>query len=176
MHISVRVRASVAALSLAATTAHLAGPPAATAEKSRKGTAPAVRDHATTAREGAFPLTVDSIMRGPQLVGYPPSGLRWSGDSMRLYFEWRQAGDDEPSTWIVSREGGQPRKLSDEERRSAPPVLGRWDRAHRRVVFVDHGDVVLLDTIGGIRRQITRTTGPEANPRWARHETAITFT
>jgi len=35
----------------------------------------------------AFELTVDSIMRGPRLVGYPPSGLRWSGDSARLYFE-----------------------------------------------------------------------------------------
>jgi hypothetical protein len=28
-----------------------------------------------------FQLTVDSIMRGPALVGYPPSDLRWSGDS-----------------------------------------------------------------------------------------------
>ncbi|MGI8673198.1 MAG: hypothetical protein ACR2LU_11410, partial [Luteitalea sp.] len=32
-----------------------------------------------------FPLTVASIMRGPRLVGYPPSGLRWSGDGTRLY-------------------------------------------------------------------------------------------
>ena len=33
-----------------------------------------------------FALTVDSIMRGPALVGYPPSDLRWSGDSKELYF------------------------------------------------------------------------------------------
>ena len=115
-------------------------------------------------------------MRGPKLVGYPPTGLRWSGDSSRLYFEWRQAGDDEPSTWVVARDGGQPRKLTDEERRSAPPVNGRWDKAHRRVLFVDRGDIVLLDTVAGTRRQITRTTGNEANPRWARRESAITFT
>ena len=115
-------------------------------------------------------------MRGPKLVGYPPTGLRWSGDSSRLYFEWRQAGDDEASTWMVARDGGQPRKLTDEERRTAPPVTGRWDKAHRRVAFVDHGDIVLLDTVGGSRRQITRTTGNEGNPRWARGESAITFT
>src|ERR671913_222599 len=36
-------------------------------------------------------MTIDSIMRGPDLVGYPPSGLRWSGDSSKLYFEWRQS-------------------------------------------------------------------------------------
>jgi hypothetical protein len=26
-----------------------------------------------------FALTVDSIMRGPELVGNPPNNLRWSG-------------------------------------------------------------------------------------------------
>src|SRR4051812_3869856 len=123
-----------------------------------------------------FPLTVDSIMRGPKLVGYPPTGLRWSGDSARLYFEWRQPGEDEAATWLVARDAGDPRRLTDAERRTAPPPNGVWDTAHRRVIFVDEGDVVLVDSIAGTRRQITRTTGDEANPRWARRETAVTFT
>ena len=38
-------------------------------------------------------LTVDSIMRGPDLVGAPPSNLRWSVDSERLYFTWRKPGE-----------------------------------------------------------------------------------
>ena len=116
-------------------------------------------------------------MRGPKLVGYPPTGLRWSGDSSRLYFEWRQAGRRRGVDLGGRRAtAAQPRKLTDEERRSAPPVNGRWDTAHRRVLFVDRGDIVLLDTVAGTRRQITRTTGNEANPRWARRETAVTFT
>src|SRR5215510_400957 len=92
-------------------------------------------------------LTVDSIMRGPKLVGYPPTGLRWSGDSARLYFEWRRPGEDEASTWVVNRDGSQLKKLSDDERRSAPPPNGAWDKAHRRVLFVDQGDIVLVDSI-----------------------------
>jgi dipeptidyl aminopeptidase/acylaminoacyl peptidase len=124
----------------------------------------------------AFHLTVDSIMRGPKLVGYPPTGLRWSGDSARLYFEWRRPGEDDASTWVVNRDGSQLRKLSDEERRSAPPVNGAWDKAHRRVLFVDQGDIVLVDSVANTRRQITRTTATERNPRWARRETAVTFT
>jgi dipeptidyl aminopeptidase/acylaminoacyl peptidase len=123
-----------------------------------------------------FRLTVDSIMRGPKLVGYPPTGLRWSGDSARLYFEWRRPGEDEASTWVVNRDGSQLRKLSDDERRSAPPANGVWDKAHRRVLFVDQGDIAMVDSVAGTRRQITRTTGAEANPRWARRETAVTFT
>ena len=163
MHISLRASSSVVALTLVAVTAQLSGAPAPAKAKAGK-------------TAGGFELTVDSIMRGPKLVGYPPSGLRWSGDSQRLYFEWRQTGDDDTSTWVVGREGGQPRKLTDEQRRGAPPVNGRWDRAHRRVLFVDRGDIVLLDTVAGTRRQVTRTTGNEANPRWARRESSITFT
>jgi dipeptidyl aminopeptidase/acylaminoacyl peptidase len=123
-----------------------------------------------------FELTVDSIMRGPKLVGYPPTGLRWSGDSTRLYFEWRRPAEDEPSTWVVAREGGDPRQLSDAERRNAPPANGVWDAAHRRVLFADDGDIAIVDSVTGTRRTITRTTAEEANPRWARHETAVTFT
>jgi dipeptidyl aminopeptidase/acylaminoacyl peptidase len=126
--------------------------------------------------QAPFPLTVDSIMRGPKLVGFPPTGLRWSGDSARLYFEWRRPGEDEASTWVVNRDGSQLRKLSDEERRNVPPANGAWDKAHRRVLFVDQGDIVMVDSVASTRRQITRTTGAEANPRWARRETAVTFT
>jgi dipeptidyl aminopeptidase/acylaminoacyl peptidase len=160
MHISARVACGVAALGLVAGSVTLAGAPA----------------KKTTAAKGGFELTVDSIMRGPKLVGYPPTGLRWSGDSKWLYFEWRRPQDEEVATWVVSREGGEPRKLSDAERRSAPPVGGVWDKTHRRVLFLDEGDVVLVDSVAGTRRNITRTTGAESNPRWARHETAVTFT
>src|SRR5262249_17741945 len=122
-----------------------------------------------------FALTVDSIMRGPKLVGYPQTGLRWSGDSARLYFEWRRPGDDEAATWVVGRDGKGLRQLTDEERRSAPPAAGVWDRAHRRVLFVDQGDIVLVDSVSSTRRSITRTTGAESSPRWARRESAVTF-
>jgi dipeptidyl aminopeptidase/acylaminoacyl peptidase len=130
---------------------------------------------AVAAQAGRFELTVDSIMRGPDLVGYPPTDLRWSADSQRLYFEWRKPGEDEASTYEVARTGGTPRKLPDDERKKVAPGTGRWDKAHRRVLFVDGGDIVLVDAQSGTRRQITRTTGNESSPRWARNDTHITF-
>ena len=161
MHIPARVACGIAALGFVVASVSVAGAPA---------------KRVTAAAKGGFELTVDSIMRGPKLVGYPPTGLRWSGDSKWLYFEWRRPNDAEASTWAVSRDGGEPRKLSDTERRSAPPVGGVWDKAHRRVLFVDDGDIVLVDSVAGTRRNVTRTTGAETNPRWARHESAVTFT
>jgi dipeptidyl aminopeptidase/acylaminoacyl peptidase len=121
-----------------------------------------------------FPLTVDSIMRGPDLVGYPPDGLRWSADSQKLYFEWRKPGEEEASTYVVGRDGGTPVKLTDEQKKSAPPVNGRWDTAHKRVVFADRGDIAMIDE-RGMRHQITRTTSAESSPRWVRNDTAITY-
>src|SRR6266849_2867665 len=70
MRIFSRVTAGLSTVALTVVTAHLAGEPLRTG-------ADAVDGH-------PFSLTVDSIMRGPKLVGYPPTALRWSGDSSRL--------------------------------------------------------------------------------------------
>jgi len=59
--------------------------------------------------------------------------------------------------------------------KAAPPATGRWDKAHRRVLFVDGGDIVLVDSANGTRRQVTRTTGAESNARWAKHDTQVTY-
>ena len=128
-----------------------------------------------SARPAAFPLTVDSIMRGPDLVGSAPSSVRWSGDSRSIYFEWQKPGEDEPSTYVVAREGGEPRKLSDEDARKAPPAGGRWNKARTHLLASDRGDIVIYERATGARRQITKTDTNEGSPRWTRNDTAITF-
>jgi dipeptidyl aminopeptidase/acylaminoacyl peptidase len=120
-------------------------------------------------------MTVDSIMRGPDLVGYPPSSLRWSGDSTKLYFSWRKPGEEEASTYVVGKDGGEPKKLTKDEAKDAPPANGRWDTARKRMLFSDRGDIVIYDAASGARRQITKTSGGEGNPRWARNDTHVTY-
>src|SRR5437773_11873671 len=41
-----------------------------------------------------FRLTVESIMRGPDLVGTAPSNVRFSADGRYVYFAWRSPGLD----------------------------------------------------------------------------------
>jgi dipeptidyl aminopeptidase/acylaminoacyl peptidase len=137
--------------------------------------APAAAPAAKSASTARVEMTIDSIMRGPDLVGYPPSSLRWSGDSQRLYFDWRKPGEDESSTYVVGRDGGEPRKLSEADAKNAPPATGRWDAAHKRLLYSDGGDIVIYDTSTGTRRQVTKTSGPEGSPRWARHDTHVTY-
>jgi dipeptidyl aminopeptidase/acylaminoacyl peptidase len=155
------------AIALAATSISASGPPAGSQAPGAAAAKPAVAPK--------LDLTVDAIMQGPKLYGYPPSGLRWSGDSRELYFEWRKPGEDEASTYAVNRDGGEPRKLTDDEKKKIPPAGGQWDAARRRLLFSDGGDIVVFDTIARIRQQVTKTMAAEASPRWARNDTHVTF-
>ena len=129
----------------------------------------------TQAPGPAFPLTVDSIMRGPELVGNPPNNLRWSGDSKELYFEWRMPKDDSRD---VGRRPRRRRAAAADATPSgacAPLANGQWDATRRRILGVDRGDIVIIDTVARKRIDVTRTTGNESSPRWARGETHVTF-
>jgi dipeptidyl aminopeptidase/acylaminoacyl peptidase len=121
-------------------------------------------------------LTVDSIMRGPKLVGNPPSAIRWARDSSKVYFSWQKATDERSATYAVNRDGTGLRQLTaDETRAIETPQTGRFDRARRRILAAEGGDVVMYDVTSGARRLLTRTSSAETNPRWARNDTAVTF-
>jgi len=96
-------------------------------------------------------------------------------DSGNVYFDWRKPGEKEPATYVVAREGGVPRKLTDDEEKTAPPANGSWDTARRRLLAIDDGDVVIHDGASGKRIQVTRTTARESGARWTRKDTHVTY-
>jgi dipeptidyl aminopeptidase/acylaminoacyl peptidase len=133
------------------------------------------RPPATPAAPTAM-LTVDSIMRGPKLVGNPPSAVRWSKDSSKIYFSWQRAADERSATFVVNRDGSGLKQLTAEESRNLDvPQTGRFDRARRRILTAEGGDVAIYDVQTGARRLVTRTAVAETTPRWARNDTAVTF-
>lgn len=126
-----------------------------------------------------FDLSVDSIMRGSRLVGYPPTGVYWSQDSKKIYFRWKQA--DEPrlkqmSFYVVNRDGSGLRRLSDEEARQVPPANGELSKDKTMTLFTEDGDIFIYDHTKGMRQQITRTTDGESNVRFTADQKQIYFT
>jgi dipeptidyl aminopeptidase/acylaminoacyl peptidase len=118
---------------------------------------------------GNFALTVDNIMRGPGLVGYEPSGIRWSHDSRLIYFQWKQANDalEAPmDTYEINRDGSGLRKLTSEEIKELPPIGGDTSKDRHFTVYSQSGDVYLYDNTSGKTRQITKTTEAELNPHF----------
>src|SRR5579864_5033091 len=133
--------------------------------------------HATPA--GNFALTIDNIMRGPGLYGYEPSQVRWSGDSARLYFQWKQAGDPlikDADTYVVNRDGSGLRKLSEAEAKVAPPAFGATTPDKKRTVYSRDGDIFLYDATSGQTRQVTKTADTEADPHFTRDGQRVAFT
>jgi len=125
-----------------------------------------------------FALTIDNIMRGPELYGYEPTNVRWSGDGSRLYFSWRQASDplNRPlDTYQVNRDGSGLKKLSDDEVKLLPPAFGDRSRDRKRTVYTSEGDLFLWDFNTDKRRQLTKTTDVEANPQFTLDEKRISF-
>jgi dipeptidyl aminopeptidase/acylaminoacyl peptidase len=126
-----------------------------------------------------FALTVDNIMRGPALVGYEPTGVRWSHDGSRILFQWKQNTDKEIApmdTYTVNRDGSGLRKLTDEEVRQLPPAFGDTTKDKRLMVYSSAGDLYTLDNNTGKITQLTKTTDAEANPRFTQDGKRISFT
>lgn len=125
-----------------------------------------------------FDLTVDNIMRGPALVGHPPRDVRWSGDSQRVFFEWKQYNeplDKDPDTYVVNRDGTGLRKLSDDEAKQAPPLSGDQTADRKWTVYSSGGDLFLYDNLAGKRRQLTKTADSESQPHFTRDGKRVTF-
>jgi dipeptidyl aminopeptidase/acylaminoacyl peptidase len=132
-----------------------------------------------TAPPQPFALTVDSIMRGPRLVGYQPTSVYWSQDSRRVYFRWKQA--DEPrlkemSLYVVNRDGTGLRRLSEDEAKQAPPANGELSKDKTLTVFTEDGDIFIYDHAQGARRQVTRTTDAETNAHFTADQKHVYFT
>jgi dipeptidyl aminopeptidase/acylaminoacyl peptidase len=124
----------------------------------------------------AFDLSVDNIMRGPDLVGTAPSLVRFSDDSRWVYFRWRRPGTDTTDTsYRVRVEGGEPEALAPADADTLYPVEGEWSRDRQLKVFVLHGDVWLYDVRQNRRRRLTDTPGRETDPAFSPDARTVYF-
>jgi len=125
-----------------------------------------------------FDLSIDNIMRGPGLYGWTPEDVRWSPDGQHVYFSWKLYSDTlehDRDTYVVNRDGSGLRKLSDEEKKDAPPANAQWTRDKHRAVYLDDADVFLWDAATGKRRALTLTNDVESSPQFTFDENRVTF-
>ena len=114
------------------------------------------------AAQKPFALTIDNIMRGPG-TGRLSSrqSPRWSGDSQKIYFEWKQASDEllKPmDTYVVNRDGSDFAEAHRMKRRGLLRPRGRRRiEGPSRTVYVRDGDIYLYDRHPVNTRQMTKT-------------------
>jgi hypothetical protein len=143
-----------------------------------------IAPHAVDAQE--FELTVENIMRGPELVGTAPRGLEggrffrggarfsWSPDSRYIYFRWEQPGVDTVDVVYRLRVGTErPERLAEADPDTIVAGPAVWSGDRRRAVLVRGGDLVLWER--GRSRYLTRTPARESNPRWSEDGRTVYF-
>ena len=131
---------------------------------------------AFAAQAQQFNLTIDNIMRGPNLYGWAPQDVRWTPDGSKIYFSWKQWNDPlekDRDTYVVNRDGSGLRTLSDDEKKNAPTVNGDRTRDKQRIVYAEDGDIYLWEN--GARRALTQTTDAESSPHFTFDEQHVTF-
>jgi dipeptidyl aminopeptidase/acylaminoacyl peptidase len=125
-----------------------------------------------------FDLSIDNIMRGPGLYGWTPEEMRWSPDGQHVYFSWKLYSDTlehDRDTYVVNRDGSGLRKLTEDEKKDAPPTNAQWTRDKHRAVYLDDADIFLWDAATGRRRALTQTNDVESAPQFTFNESRVTF-
>jgi dipeptidyl aminopeptidase/acylaminoacyl peptidase len=129
----------------------------------------------------APPLTVESVMRGPDLVGTAPFNVQFGADGRYVYFRWRRPDTDTlDEDYRVTVAAPQrierlPRNAID----TIPLANGVWSPDRRRQVVLLKGDLWLLEPAargGGARRRLTHTPGAETAPAWSADGRTVYFT
>ena len=126
-----------------------------------------------TASAQSFQLTVPAIMRGPELVGEPPTSVQWTDDGSWIYFRWKPGGRPwhEPvAQYRVRATGGAPEQLSDAAADSVAVLLSSGnvstDQARRVVSY--NGDLFLIDRRTLAVRRLTDTRTAKSSPVFSR--------
>lgn len=125
----------------------------------------------------AFPLTVESIMRGYALVGHAPRALRWAPDGSQLTFTWAKAdGTADPGSkdYVVKRDGTglKPGNGSDWPTPAAPPSAPQPKPA--REVYLSAGDIYLREA-GAAPKRLTTNAGLEDEPRLSKDGATVAY-
>jgi dipeptidyl aminopeptidase/acylaminoacyl peptidase len=124
----------------------------------------------------AFELTVENIMRGPELVGTAPANVRFSADGRHVYFRWRQGGVDTLEyDYRVAVAGGAPERLPRLAVDTVAMADGVWSPDRRRQLVVLKGDLYVVER-SGAKRRLTDTRGAESTPSWSADGRIVYFT
>lgn len=125
-----------------------------------------------------FPLTIESIMRGPALVGHAPRALRWSADGTTVGFSWAKAdGTANPryQNYTVKADGTGLKLGELEGVAFDSPPADRGSKLDGRTVYEDRGDLYLYNESTKESKRLTETSERESNPRLLDGGQAIVF-
>ncbi len=137
-------------------------------------------------------LSVESIMRGPELVGTEPSIVGWSADGQKFYFRWKKPEEKAAELYFITPKNFAPQKAAADELQKTPLAAASGgggfrgyfgggasmipDKAKKRFILNQGGDLALLDAAAGKTTPLLRTDDRESAVAFTADEKGIVFT
>jgi dipeptidyl aminopeptidase/acylaminoacyl peptidase len=121
----------------------------------------------------SFDFSIKNMMRGPEVYGREPAGVRWSADGQWIYFNWLPAGSDYRDALkpyrVKAVPGAKPEAVSEAVMDSVGPLLvsGIVSPDRTRQLIEYRGDLYVRDVKKGTLRHLTETIAQEGNARWS---------
>ncbi len=125
-----------------------------------------------------FPMTIESIMRGPALVGQAPRGLRWSADGSEVRFQWAKAdGTPDPryKAYVVKKDGTGLKLGAGDGPAYEGPARPKLEQPEV-IVYESGGDLYLNDTVKKTTKRLTETPDTESNPKLVAGGKSVVYT
>jgi dipeptidyl aminopeptidase/acylaminoacyl peptidase len=121
-----------------------------------------------------FALTVENIMRGPDLVGHAPSGPQFSLDGKTLFFRWQKAGSEQ-KLYAVDANGTNLREAKRSDQQKALAFDGDLTTDRTKFAYELDGDLYWYDRTKNETHRLTKTAGRESDPTWILNGEAIAY-
>lgn len=127
-----------------------------------------------------FPLTIQSIMRGQELVGSSPERIHWTDDSRWIYFQWLPGGapsHQDPELFRVAATGGKPERVPEDAADSLAALFADGALSPDgtfRISSVD-GDLYLVERYRMRVTRLTDTREREESPSFREDGEAVFF-
>jgi dipeptidyl aminopeptidase/acylaminoacyl peptidase len=118
----------------------------------------------------AFELSIQNIMRGPEVAGREPQNVRFTADGRWIYFTWLEPGTDWRETprpyRVRAAPGAAPERVTQAHMDTVGPLLAerRLSRDRRSAAVEYGGDIFVVDLRRGTARRVTETIQPERSP------------
>lgn len=121
-------------------------------------------------------LSVQKIMQDPKWIGSSPSGVFWSPDSKKLFFNWNPDASPSDSLYGTPAAAVHPEKI---------PFLrgevlqaqdrGKYNQARTELVYSYKGDIFLTEVKTGEVHRIIRTADSKFNPSFVHKDGWVVY-
>ncbi|HWS40626.1 MAG TPA: DPP IV N-terminal domain-containing protein, partial [Arenimonas sp.] len=121
------------------------------------------------------PITLDQAMAHPDWIGTPIESSWWSANSQSIYFRQKLIGSPVRALYQNNLQNGQTIRVENQAWSQVDEANQRFDKAHRRAVFIREGDVFIRELETNQLIQVTKSAESESSAQFSADDASVYY-